>query len=400
MAANINSRGGRSLDLFLGTRPVEDDVSYNIHPAPRERESIGQRGQSSHVPAIRPAGPPNTFTQCQRVPQQVRGGDPFSTNQTSSSRVTASTQRDHSDHYHCRGTASTPKAHLGPPTTETTRTTETTASTHRGSHRYHHYHDDGRTLGATVAGGWSPYSLQAHFQEETWNDAHIAPPSPLSEIPHGSTSAWCTSCWCERRIRTPLTSSTSRPLVKMDLNSTLSTSYGMMGGTSRVPHHGYNGANHGEWLHTSREERNDARLSMRTSASTPWPDARSRNAEGRWSSGSRGAGERVEAAGSSEISGAEHSRTTTGDEIPDTEMPAGCFAPGDKVELHSFETAFWLEGVKATVKNVFTEKRAGVRRKRIRVKITYDDPPANDWAHPLTVPHDNLRPVGTEAQSV
>lgn len=67
---------------------------------------------------------------------------------------------------------------------------------------------------------------------------------------------------------------------------------------------------------------------------------------------------------------------------------------GDKVELHSFKNAYWLEGLRATVRNVFSETRSGGRRSRVRVQISYDDLSLlNQHRYPMTVPMQNLRPV-------
>lgn len=70
----------------------------------------------------------------------------------------------------------------------------------------------------------------------------------------------------------------------------------------------------------------------------------------------------------------------------------GFFIPGDHVQLHSFETAHWLEGLTAIVKKVFNGN--GGRRNRARVQIIYDDPLlGNKEGYPWMIHYANVRHI-------
>jgi len=67
------------------------------------------------------------------------------------------------------------------------------------------------------------------------------------------------------------------------------------------------------------------------------------------------------------------------------------FQPGDRVELHSFETTHWLEGLTCTVGKVMSEKRSN-GGSRVRVQIFYDDVTLQHKEnYPSTLPQRNLR---------
>lgn len=80
------------------------------------------------------------------------------------------------------------------------------------------------------------------------------------------------------------------------------------------------------------------------------------------------------------------SRTTRG-----TRKQEKCiFQPGDRIVLHSFHKAHWLEGITANVVDVFGEARGG--RRRDRVKISYDDISlVNKKEYPTTISLANVR---------
>jgi len=64
-------------------------------------------------------------------------------------------------------------------------------------------------------------------------------------------------------------------------------------------------------------------------------------------------------------------------ELVTTSMPSRgkkkIFKAGDRVQLHSFENATWLNGLMGTVNKVFRESRSGRHKRRDRVQITYDE---------------------------
>jgi len=69
------------------------------------------------------------------------------------------------------------------------------------------------------------------------------------------------------------------------------------------------------------------------------------------------------------------------------------FQPGDRVQLHSFKTRIWLDGLTATVNRVFNQ-RLTRGRCRARVQIMYDDTSLGyKKSYPTTIPHANLRHI-------